>query len=194
MVKGRMIPGLLIGLLLLVGGGWWIGVAASLAAHRPIALTTSAKPAATIATTATTSAFVARVIARTNTYRTAHGCPALAPNAMLMRTAQQHSADMAAHDFTSHNSFSGATLADRVKAAGYAYTLVAENIAWGQKTPEQVVDLWFNEAPPNDAHRKNILNCSLRDIGVGYVYLASDPGKVTAHTYWTEDFGTRPAS
>jgi len=51
--------------------------------------------------------------------------------------------------------------------------------------------MWFNETPPNDAHRKNILNCALHDIGVGYVYLASDPGKVTSHTYWTEDFGTR---
>ncbi len=187
MLRRRMTPGLLIGALLLAGGGWWIGVATSLTAHRPITL-------ATVQATQNptqTSDFATRVIARTNAYRVAHGCRALARNTTLMGTAQAHSADMAAHDFVGHNSFSGATIGNRIKAAGYTYALVAENIAWGQKTPEAVVDLWFNESPPNDAHRKNILNCALRDIGVGYVYLASDPGKVTSHTYWTEDFGAR---
>jgi uncharacterized protein YkwD len=184
--KRGMIPSLLIGTLLLTGGGWWIGVATFLTARRPVAQAMSV-PQATIPA----SDFAARIIARTNSYRIAHGCPALASNAILMHTAQQHSADMAAHDFASHNSSSGATLADRIKAAGYPYTQVAENIAWGQQTPEQVVDMWFNESPPNDGHRRNILNCSLREVGAGYVYLASDPGKITAHTYWTEDFGTR---
>ena len=186
MQRRRMAPSMLIGALLLVGGGWWIGAAASLTAHRPIAQAISA--------TQTAGDFATRVIARTNMYRAEHGCPALALNATLTQTAQQHSADMAAHDFVGHNSSSGVTIGDRIKAAGYVYALVAENIAWGQKTPEEVVDLWFNEAPPNDAHRKNILNCQLRDIGVGYVYLASDPGKITSHTYWTEDFGARQGS
>jgi uncharacterized protein YkwD len=181
-----MMPGLLIGALLLVGGSCWIGVAASLTAHRPVALAAQ--------NPTQTSDFAARVIARTNSYRVAHGCHALAPNPILMGTAQAHSADMATHDFVGHNSSNGATIGDRIKAAGYAYLTVAENIAWGQKTPEEVVDLWFNETAPNDAHRKNILNCALHDIGVGYVYLASDPGKVTSHTYWTEDFGALPAS
>lgn len=184
MRKQQWMPSLLIGALLLIGGGWWIGVAAVVVAHRPVAL--AAPPPSQVST------FATRIVARTNQYRIAHGCVPLTPNALLMRTAQAHSVDMAAHDFVGHNSSSGATIGNRIKAAGYAYSLVAENIAWGQKTPEEVVDLWFNESPPNDAHRKNILNCQLRDIGVGYVYLASDPGKITSHTYWTEDFGTRP--
>ena len=199
-----MMPHLLIGALLLVGGGCWIGVAASFAARWTSPAFSSGKAltsasvtgvATARVTTATATAiaasFASRVIARTNSYRVAHGCHALAPNAILMGTAQAHSADMATHDFVGHNSSSGATIGDRIKAAGYAYSLFAENIAWGQTSPEQVVDMWFNESPPNDAHRKNILNCALHDIGVGYVYLASDPGKVTSHTYWTEDFGTR---
>lgn len=194
MQRRRMAPSVFIGALLLVGGGWWIGAAASLTTHRPIAQAISATQTAATQGATTASDFATRVIARTNMYRTEHGCPALARNATLMQTAQQHSADMAAHDFVGHNSSSGATIGDRIKAAGYTYTLVAENIAWGQKTPEEVVDLWFNEAAPNDAHRKNILNCQLRDIGVGYVYLASDPGKITSHTYWTEDFGARQGS
>lgn len=194
MQRRRMAPSVFIGALLLVGGGWWIGAAASLTTHRPIAQAISATQTAATQGATAASDFATRVIARTNMYRTEHGCPALAPNAILTQTAQQHSADMATHDFVGHNSSSGATIGDRIKAAGYVYSLVAENIAWGQKTPEEVVDLWFNEAPPNDAHRKNILNCQLRDIGVGYVYLASDPGKITSHTYWTEDFGARQGS
>jgi uncharacterized protein YkwD len=133
----------------------------------------------------------ARVIARTNTYRVANGCPALRVNTILMGTAQGHSQEMALRDYVGHTSADGTSPWDRIKAAGYTYRLVAENIAWGATSPEQVVDAWFFEPPPNDAHRKNILNCGLREIGVGYFSLASDPGKVTAHTYWTQDLGTR---
>jgi hypothetical protein len=46
-------------------------------------------------------------------------------------------------------------------------------------------------AQTGDAHRKNILTCGRQESGVGYSYLADDPGNVTAHTYWTQDFGTR---
>lgn len=184
MRKRRMLPGLLIGGLLLVGGGWWIGVATSLTSHQAAALAVSATQ-----TTGASSGFAARVIARTNMYRTQHGCPALTPNAALTQAAQEHSQDMATHDFTGHNSSSGVTLGNRIRAAGYSYTTLGENIAWGQQSPEQVVDMWFNEKPPNDVHRQNILNCAFRDIGVGYIYLANDPGKITAHYYWTEDFG-----
>ncbi len=142
--------------------------------------------------TATPSAdVVSRVIARTNAYRVANGCPALTVNAILMGTAQGHSQEMALRDYVAHTSADGTSPWDRIKAAGYTYRLVAENIAWGATSPEQVVDAWFFESPPNDAHRKNILNCGLREIGVGYYYLANDPGNVTAHTYWTQDFGTR---
>ena len=214
--RRRTLPAVLIGALLLLGGGWWIGVAMSMAGRQsgsvahisgtssartaasatahgtiPAQPSPSATPASPASSTVTANEFAARIIARTNMYRTQNGCPALAPHPTLMATAQQHSADMAAHDFVGHDSSSGVTIGDRIKAAGYTYSLVAENIAWGQQTPEQVVDMWFNESPPNDLHRKNILNCSLHDIGAGYVYLASDPGNVTAHSYWTEDFGTR---
>lgn len=182
---------LLIAALLLLGGGWWIGVATYVTAHRQAAPPTTGTPSGAPSTAAD---FVARIVALTNADRKANGCPALVTNALLMKTAQQHSEDMATHDFVGHNSYSGATVADRLHMAGYNYSAYAENIAWGQTTPDQVVNLWFNETPPNDAHRKNILNCALHEIGVGYVILANDPGKVTSHTYWTEDFGTRIGS
>ena len=148
-------------------------------------------PASALVSNDATRDMAARVIARTNAYRVAYGCPALRANAILMGTAQRHSQEMALRDYVGHNSADGTSLGDRLKAAGYHYRLVAENIAWGATSPEQVVDAWFFESPPNDAHRKNILHCGLHDIGVGYYFLATDPGKVTAHTYWTQDFGAQ---
>jgi len=133
--------------------------------------------------------FANRVIARTNMYRAQFGCPALQMNATLMGTAEYHSEDMALHDFVGHDSSDGTTAWDRMYRAGYHYAIVEENVAWGQTTPEQAVDAWFIETPPNDLHRKNILNCQVVDVGVGYYYLAIDPGKITNHTYWTQDFG-----
>jgi uncharacterized protein YkwD len=154
--------------------------------------TTPASAATSITAIATPrSDFISRVLARTNSYRLANGCPALTVNTILMGTAQGHSREMALSAYVGHNSADGTSPWDRIKAAGYTYRLVAENIAWGATSPEQVVDAWFFESPPNDAHRKNILNCGLHETGVGYYYLANDTGNVTAHTYWTQDFGTR---
>ena len=168
-------------------------VAASRPGHPPspaIITTTATAPSATPVDTQTRD-FTARVIVRTNAYRIANGCPALKVSTILMGTGQAHSEDMALHDFVGHQSSDGTKPFDRIKAAGYMYRLAAENVAWGfAAAPEAVVNAWFDESPPDDLHRRNILNCALREIGVGYYYLADDPGQITAHAYWTEDFGT----
>ena len=39
-----------------------------------------------------------------------------------------------------------------------------ENIAWGQKSPEQVMDAWMN----SEGHRANILNAKFTKMGVGH--------------------------
>lgn len=154
----------------------------------PTAIVAPPPPASTI------QDYANRVIARTNQYRVQNGCPALTENSILMGTAQAHSEDMAIHDFVGHQSSDGTPPWTRIQDAGYRYSIVAENVAWGQPTPEDAVDAWFNETPPNDLHRQNILNCKLRDIGVGYYYLKNDPGTIQAHYYWTQDFGTPAGS
>ena len=134
--------------------------------------------------------YVTSVIAITNQYRAANGCGPLTANPILMGTAQAHSDDMALHHFFAHTSSTGLTPAQRISAAGYQWSIQAENIAAGYATPQDVMSTWFNETPPNDWHRRNILDCRLRDIGVGYCYLADDSNAIAYHTYWTEDFGT----
>ena len=50
-----------------------------------------------------------------------------------------------------------------------------ENIAYGQRTPQAVVNAWMNSS----GHRANILSASYTQIGVGYV---------ASGNYWTQMF------
>ena len=92
----------------------------------------------------------------------------------LTAAAQLHSEDMAANSYFSHTSRDGRSFADRIRDQGYP-SPAAENIARGQRSASAVMQAWLNSA----GHRRNILNCSLRAIGVGVA-----PGNV-----WTQDFG-----
>jgi uncharacterized protein YkwD len=129
--------------------------------------------------------FAADVINLVNKERAAVGCPALLPNDMLMQVAQAHSQDMADHDFFEHTGTDGRSPSQRMRDAGYQYTRTAENLAAGIDTPAKVVALWMQ----SPEHRASMLNCQLRETGVGYVEDAHDPLKYGF--YWTQDFGAR---
>ncbi|WP_433657677.1 CAP domain-containing protein [Nocardia sp. CA-128927] len=119
------------------------------------------------------------VVSLTNNERAKAGCAPLKAESHLTQAAQGHSEDMAAGGFMDHNSSKGDP-GDRISAAGYKAQTWAENIAAGQRSASEVVNSWMNSA----GHRANILNCGLKDIGVGY----AKGGNGTA--YWTQDFGT----
>lgn len=135
---------------------------------------------------APTLAFVARALTRTNAYRSQVHCPPLHENAQLEHAALLHSQDMARHGYFDHNSPTGMTPWDRIHAAGYQFSAAAENIAAGYPTPEAVIDAFFNETPPNDGHRRNLLNCTLQDVGMGYFYQSGSP----YGAYWTQDLAS----
>ena len=128
-------------------------------------------------------AFADTVITLVNQERTAAGCPALTPNDTLIQVARAHSQDMAVHRFLEHAGSDGRTPAQRVQDAGYQFRIVAENVAAGRLTPESAVQGWM-ESPE---HRTDILNCELRDTGVGVVEAPDDP---TYGIYWTHLFAT----
>lgn len=131
--------------------------------------------------------FADSVITLVNRERTAAGCPALTPNDTLIQVARAHSQDMAVHRFLEHTGSDGRTPAQRVQDAGYQFRTMAENVAAGRLTPESAVQGWM-ESPE---HRSNILNCELRDTGVGVVETPDDP---TYGLYWTQLFATPRAS
>ncbi len=115
------------------------------------------------------SSFVDEVIHLTNTQRRVikgRSCPALVPSGTLMAVAQQHTHDMAIHNFFSHSSPNGTSPWQRIVASGYHATHVAENIAAGQRSPRDVVGTWMR----SPHHRANLLNCRLREIGVGFAH------------------------
>jgi len=123
-----------------------------------------------------------RVIRITNNKRRAHGCNNLRKHAALGRAAQRHTKRMANANEVSHQLPGEAYFSVRITRAGYTnWTLVGENVAGGQATPAAVVEAWMNSA----GHRRNILKCRYKHIGVGYA--VSDSGT----PYWTQDFGRR---
>jgi hypothetical protein len=64
--------------------------------------------------------------------------------------------------------------------AGYEWARYGENIARGQQSAAEVVTGWMN----SPAHRENIMDCRLRQMGIG---LAFDGGE---QPYWVQDFAT----
>ncbi|MGA4686252.1 CAP domain-containing protein [Micromonospora sp. AB353] len=124
------------------------------------------------------SAELQKVVTIVNQERAKAGCKALTVNAKLNLAAQRHSQDQADHRKMDHTGSDGSQPWDRVKAAGYSYRMVGENVAWNYQTPAAVMEGWMN----SEGHRKNILNCSYTQIGVG-VARSNGP-------YWTQVFAT----
>jgi uncharacterized protein YkwD len=81
----------------------------------------------------------------------------------LIEVARAHSANMAKQGKLAHE-LDGKNPRDRVKASGYPFGGVGENVGYGRRlTPEQAVDLWLNSPP----HRANILNKDFEELAVG---------------------------
>jgi uncharacterized protein YkwD len=178
---------LLLLTLSLIATQCWVSIPAHAAANEtqyrimlPLMLTTSAP-------SALDASIGHQVLTLTNALRQQHGCPALQLSPELTSAAQGHSQDMADHNYFNHIDGNGNTPKERAQQAGYLGNAGTENIAAGYATAEDVVMGWYNEAPPNDGHRRNLLNCSLTDIGIGYaINPNSDYG-----SYWTQDLGQR---
>ncbi|MDY7040956.1 MAG: CAP domain-containing protein [Chloroflexota bacterium] len=126
------------------------------------------------------------IVELTNQRRDEHGLPPLKVCPMLTTAARGHSQDMSTMDSPWHTGSDGSTPCERMTAAGYDHDYCGENIAWGFTSPEAAMDFWYNETPPNDWHRRNILNPDYREFGVGYYYSGA-----RYYHYYTQDFGRR---
>lgn len=102
-----------------------------------------------------------RLVQRTNEMRARHGRPPLEIDMGLVNSARRHANWMVRNRRMQHTA-----------------AAVAENIAMGQNSSEQVVSDWMN----SPGHRANILNPNHRRIGVA-AYRAPD-GTV----YWCQQF------
>lgn len=106
---------------------------------------------------------VARIM---NEVRASHGLPALAYNETLAQAAQIQANDCSARSSCSHTGADGSTIKDRVLRVGYAPASWAE--CWAiRPSPQGAIDIWMNETPPNDPHRRTLLTTWLTEIGIG---------------------------
>ena len=72
---------------------------------------------------------------------------------------------MQTKNYFSHTSPTYGSPFDMMKAYGISYKSAGENIAMGQRSPEEVVQAWMN----SQGHRENIMNPNFTHIGVGHV-------------------------
>jgi uncharacterized protein YkwD len=106
---------------------------------------------------------IARMI---NEVRSGHGLDALTYNPTLERAAQAHADDCAQRGWCSHTGSDGANIKARVTRIGYEATGWAE--CWAQtQSPQRAVEVWMDETPPNDPHRRTLLSDWLSEIGIG---------------------------
>jgi uncharacterized protein YkwD len=120
-------------------------------------------------------------VSRTNTERAAAGLAPLTVDAQLSAAAQSHSQDQANRGVMTHTGSNGSSVADRVTAAGYVWSSVGENVAYGYRTSSSVMDGWMG----SPGHRANILTPSFTQIGMGIARTASGT------PYWTMVLATR---
>ena len=78
----------------------------------------------------------------------------------------------------SHTRPNGSKFSTALIEQGVTFKGAGENIAWGQKSPEAVMQAWMN----SEGHRANILNKNFTKIGVGYYQNA------IGRNFWTQLF------
>lgn len=123
----------------------------------------------------------AEVMRLINQIRVENGLAPLAYNAKLATIAQSHANDCAARGWCSHTGSDGSSYRMRMAAIGYAARYASE--CWAQsRNPAHAINMWMDEVPPYDAHRRTILSPHYTEIGVGVA-------QTTWGYYFVADFG-----
>jgi uncharacterized protein YkwD len=140
--------------------------------------------------TPTADTVIDQVLAHINAARTQNGLVALTLNADLSRASELHNQLMIGGCGLSHQCPGEAGLGDRFTAQGVRWTSAGENIGYGSAGSSQaavvgaangLTDSMLAEQPPNDGHRRNLLNTGFRQIGLavdrdanGLVWMTQD--------------------
>jgi uncharacterized protein YkwD len=82
----------------------------------------------------------------------------------LAGVAFGHADDMARHNYFEHEDLTGHSPAERVRAVGYQEKLVGENIAYGPKSADEVVQGWLD----SPGHCENIMDPRFAEMGIAF--------------------------
>jgi uncharacterized protein YkwD len=132
------------------------------------------------------------VLDQTNAWRTAAGLPPYVMLSGLVASAHKHNLTMAAGCGLSHQCAGEAPFGDRIHAEGVNWRSAGENCGVGGGVSNNTSAItssakglnqgMFDERPPHDGHRRNLLSSSFTHIGIDVV--RGDDGNV----WLTEDF------
>ncbi|MEC0207149.1 CAP domain-containing protein [Paenibacillus lautus] len=134
--------------------------------------TTPSQPSESAGTTEQSN-FASEVVKLVNKERANAGLKPLTVHAKLTTVALDKAKDMSNNNYFSHTSPTHGSPFDMMKAYGISYGYAGENIAKGQRTPQEVMNSWMN----SQGHRENILSPNFTMIGVGYY-----------NGYWVQEF------
>lgn len=109
--------------------------------------------------------------------RASVGLRGLELSAPLQAMADAHAADMARRGYFSHQGADGSDIGVRAGRVGYRYCALAENIAKGQRSLDEVMSRWASSA----GRRRNMLDRDVTEFG-----LARGPGNI-----WVMVLGAR---
>ncbi len=101
----------------------------------------------------------------TNEARVQNNLDNLQTNPLLEIAAENKALDMANKSYFAHESPDGRMPWDWIEEAGYDYSYAGENLAVNFIDSEEVINAWMR----SPSHRKNILNVSFKEIGLGMV-------------------------
>jgi uncharacterized protein YkwD len=132
------------------------------------------KPSTSTSTTGT-SKYASEVLRLVNIERSKAGLSAFTTNQPITNAANKRAQEIVKS--FSHTRPNGSSPFTALQEYGVSYRTAGENIAYGQKTPQEVVTGWMN----SPGHRANILNANFNKIGIG-VY------QTNGVYYWTQLF------
>lgn len=103
-------------------------------------------------------------------------------NDSLAEASRRHAEDMAHYGYFSHNGRDGSEPWDRIERAGYRYRSMGENIAAGQRNPEEAVAGWIRSPD----HCANLMNPIFTEMGAA----VATNTRSSFGRYWAQEFGT----
>ncbi|SFR81910.1 CAP domain-containing protein [Anaeromicropila populeti] len=119
--------------------------------------------------------YAKEVLDLVNKERTSRGLSELTTTTSLRDAANKRAVEI--EQSFSHTRPNGTSPFTALEEYGVSYQAAGENIAYGQRTPAEVVEAWMN----SEGHRKNILSESFGKMGVGYY-------KKNNTIYWVQLF------
>jgi uncharacterized protein YkwD len=129
-----------------------------------------------------------QVLRLLNSERALYRLAPVRPNSSLKRAARAHNIAMANRNSMSHQLPGELSLGTRISSTGYHWRAAGENLGfntdWSLGGALLLQRMMFGEKPPNDGHRRNILNATYRDVGLD-VYVDARHHKI----WLTEEFG-----